>query len=618
MESIYENIQKIFCSDETEPFSRDIFVHPIHYGDVIHPLPETLIEDIQLKPMTEGTDTSSGVYDVLLSPKTMFSKKSSKSWYTHYTTDAAYLRDTQKMLKSMNSLKYKFNAKMKDNNVQEKLLESWDRVCDQDMDSFHDMYHYISLNPLRRLNRNSTVLQAVNLYVMASPVMALLIPIISLIIPFLILRLRGVQINALTYTDMLKSIISRHPVGQIFYNMGSVSWDKVVYLLFTVGMYFVQIYQNVRSCMRYYGNITHVHDTIITLRNFSNQSMENVRIMRELCGTATLVSKNYQQLVECAESHVPSLEEFCDRSCVVDDTWGGAGKYFCTGEVMRLFYELRTNHTFNDAVNYMIGFNGYIENLIELSNVLANGDINPVTINHREKLSFKGGYHPLVVTQNTNIKNTYSLSKNMIISGPNASGKTTLLKSTLLNAVLCQQIGCGFFGSCVSPLYDMFHCYLNIPDTSDRDSLFQAEARRCKDMLRTIENMTPTARHLCAMDELFSGTNPEEAAAGSFSFLEYLAELHGVSFIMTTHYMKLCKMAKRSKMNLKNYNMESSHRGDVMEYTYKIVSGTSKIKGGASVIREMGFPTKIISNMHRILTSKNKHMMNQTMRQNSM
>ena len=116
------------------------------------------------------------------------------------------------------------------------------------------------------------------------------------------------------------------------------------------------------------------------------------------------------------------------------------------------------------------------------------------------------------------------------------------------------------------------------------------------------------------MDELFSGTNPEEAAAGSYSFLEYLADLNGASFIMTTHFTRLCKMVKRSNLNIKNYNMGSSQNaGDSIRYTYRIVPGTSKIKGGASVIRQMGFPNKIISTMQNILIGGDKYV-----RRNSM
>jgi hypothetical protein len=61
---------------------------------------------------------------------------------------------------------------------------------------------------------------------------------------------------------------------------------------------------------------------------------------------------------------------------------------------------------------------------------------------------------------------------------------------------------------------------LNIPDTSGRDSLFQAEARRCKEIIDIIdEPLLTDARHFCIFDELFSGTIAAEATSASYGFL---------------------------------------------------------------------------------------------------
>ena len=92
------------------------------------------------------------------------------------------------------------------------------------------------------------------------------------------------------------------------------------------------------------------------------------------------------------------------------------------------------------------------------------------------------------------------LAKNIVITGPNASGKTTTLKTTIINILLSQQIGYGCFESLEMMPYDYVHCYLNIPDTSGRDSLFQAEARRCKEILDIIEQNS-NERHFCLFDE---------------------------------------------------------------------------------------------------------------------
>jgi hypothetical protein len=581
----------------------DVFTHPIHHDGKAVALPDTIDADLQLKASDEET-CSQGTYDVLLRPNTPFAVRTAGTWHTHVSVDKQYIQDTQRLIRSVKD-SGTFSKEIRDSTFQDKILQTWDELGDKiSTDEFIDKYHYVSPAPLRRLNKSPTVLQAINLYVMASPVLALLIPIISLIFPFLILRMRGVVINASTYTEILSGIISRHPVGQVFYNMGSVSWDKVVYLIFTVGMYFVQIYQNVKSCIRYYRNITYIHGTIETFKEFTMYSQTNVSEMKGLC--VGMKSQNYVELNERASHHIEALAVFAEWAENVGVGCGGlAGitQYLHTGDVMKLFYDMRTNPDFIDAVQYMIGYNGYIENLISLGELLDSGDINVGQIDETKKLMFEGGYHPLVETTDGSevVKNSYSLSKNMVISGPNASGKTTLLKSTILNAILCQQIGCGFFDTCTTPCFNMFHCYLNIPDTTDRDSLFQAEARRCKDMLTAIEDMGQDTKHLCVMDELFSGTNPEEATAGSFSFMEYLSNIGGVSFVMTTHYMKLCKMIKRNKNCAKNYNMCSSVNGLGVEYSYKLSGGISKIKGGVSVIRKMGFPEKIINDMSELL-----------------
>jgi DNA mismatch repair ATPase MutS len=138
------------------------------------------------------------------------------------------------------------------------------------------------------------------------------------------------------------------------------------------------------------------------------------------------------------------------------------------------------------------------------------------------------------------VKNSYKLNNNLILTGPKAAGKTTLLKSTIFNIIMCQQMGCGFFDNANIRIYDYIHCYINIPDTSNRDSLFQAEARRCKDIEKNI-NENKDKINFCVFDELYSGTNPNDAIKSAYSYLKYLNNNNNVKYILTTHYNKLCK-----------------------------------------------------------------------------
>ena len=192
------------------------------------------------------------------------------------------------------------------------------------------------------------------------------------------------------------------------------------------------------------------------------------------------------------------------------------------------------------------------------------------------------------------VKNTISFNKNMIITGPNASGKTTILKSTLINILLSQQFGCGFYESATIKPYKHIHCYLNIPDTSGRDSLFQAEARRCKEILDAVEN-NATDTHFCAFDELYSGTNPDEAEKSAISFMKYITKYKNVSLLLTTHFIKVCKKLEKAS-TIVNCKMISEKKNNELIHTYELKEGISDVKGGIMVLRQMNYPKEIIDN----------------------
>jgi DNA mismatch repair ATPase MutS len=194
--------------------------------------------------------------------------------------------------------------------------------------------------------------------------------------------------------------------------------------------------------------------------------------------------------------------------------------------------------------------------------------------------------------QENQIRNDVDLKKNLIISGPNASGKTTLLKATCLNAILSQQIGYGCYEKATLCCYDQFHSYLNIPDTSGRDSLFQAEARRCKEILEGI-HASKGKRHLCIFDELYSGTNPEDAVSCATLYLRGLNQYKSnVDYLITTHYIELCESMKENTLvSVKKMNVQES--AETLLYDYKMVDGISYIHGGLFILKQMDYPSSL-------------------------
>ena len=144
-------------------------------------------------------------------------------------------------------------------------------------------------------------------------------------------------------------------------------------------------------------------------------------------------------------------------------------------------------------------------------------------------------------------------------------------------------MGYGFYETAHIRPYDYLHCYLNIPDTSGRDSLFQAESRRCKEILDCLEKEN-TKNHFCIFDELYSGTNPYEAVASAYGYIDYLSNMKNVDIMLTTHYIQLCTNLK-SNRRVKNYHMSVEIKSDYnVDYLYKFKKGISTIKGGIKVL----------------------------------
>jgi len=247
---------------------------------------------------------------------------------------------------------------------------------------------------------------------------------------------------------------------------------------------------------------------------------------------------------------------------------------------------------YNAAFLYSFGFNGYIDCFTGLQTNIEERKVYFADFTDDFKKAQIVNNYYACLKDSAPVKNTLKFKKNMIVTGPNASGKTTILKSSLINIILTQQFGCGFYDSAVIKPYKYIHCYLNIPDTSGRDSLFQAEARRCKEILDIVDANKDDG-HFCAFDELYSGTNPEEAVSSASAFMQYLVKNKNLSCLLTTHFVKVCKKLNKNA-SISNYQMVAKKTGNTIKYTYKLDKGISTVKGGISVLCDMNYPAEII------------------------
>lgn len=588
------------------------FSLPITYLDQseIHVLSDVVATDLEL--VVPGSDES--IYEHLFLPKHEFAKQLIPAWRKAYTTNTDFLNDTQYVIQSMG--KYNHKCVRPADYVMNcgAMEELWKDIKQNDM--FMDTYNYIEWDFLKHLNESSSFLQSLSMIHIASPVMSLLLPFFVLILPFLVLNIRGIPITFLKYLEVLKDIARHHFIGKLL-SIDSFNAEKIAYMLVTFALYLLQIYQNVNLCQKFYKNILAVNERLCELKKYVDYSIQSMDSFLELSSSLP----TYAGFLRDAETQCATLK------CLQEEIQGvypfefSISKFHDVGYMLKCYYSLHSNPHYESCLSYSVGFEGYMNNLLGVYENVSKGNVsfaefmdhsagirdlsdniidasgNDASGNDASYNScyFKQQYYPPLVNENP-VKNNCSLHKNIILSAPNKAGKTTILKTTTLNIIFSQQIGCGFYESAKFVPYTHIHSYLNIPDTSERDSLFQAESRRCKEILDVIQanKENSKTRHFCIFDELYSGTNPDEASRAGYAFLEYLTKYRNVTFLLTTHYLSICRKFKTST-KIQNYKMDVRVLSDgTFEYAYKMKKGISKIKGAVRVLKDLEYPAEII------------------------
>jgi len=174
----------------------------------------------------------------------------------------------------------------------------------------------------------------------------------------------------------------------------------------------------------------------------------------------------------------------------------------------------------------------------------------------------------------------------MVISGPNTGGKTVALKSVGL-AALSAQSGIPVAAERAEmPIFD--HVLADIGDEQSIAadlSTFSAHMLNLKSMLETA-----TERSLILVDEMGTGTAPEEGAALAVALLEEFRKRHALT-IATTHHDRLKSYASTTP-GIVNAAMEFDEVN--LRPTYRLLVGVPGTSSGIEIARRLGLPTRVV------------------------
>lgn len=194
-------------------------------------------------------------------------------------------------------------------------------------------------------------------------------------------------------------------------------------------------------------------------------------------------------------------------------------------------------------------------------------------------------YHPLT---STIVTNDIDVRRSVLLTGSNASGKSTFLKQAAINQIFAQTIYtclAAVFQTRISRVLSSMALTDNI---LGNESYFVVEIRSLKRILDAVKE-EDGAPVMCFIDEVLRGTNTKERIAASSQILKKLSASSALCFA-ATHDIELTSLLKD---DMDNYHFEESVEGNDVAFDYKIRKGPATSRNAIKLMKAMGFDSDI-------------------------
>jgi len=331
----------------------------------------------------------------------------------------------------------------------------------------------------------------------------------------------------------------------------------------------------------YYLEVTNTHKDKVPAEWIRKQTLANAEryITEEL--------KEYEQKILGAEEKIQVIEE-------------------------RVYAELvNATAEFVAPIQLDAALVGKIDCLVNFGYIALNNNYVMPTVDESYVIDIKEGRHPVIEQMmpvgEEYISNDVYLDREkqqiMIITGPNMSGKSALLRQTAL-IVLMAQIGSFVPASAARiGLVDKIFTRVGASDNiSSGESTFMVEMNETASILNNVSN-----RSLILLDEIGRGTSTYDGISIAWAITEYLHEhpTMRAKVMFATHYHELNEM-EASFSRIKNYHVSVKEVGNKVVFLRKLKKGGSAHSFGIHVAAMAGMPRKVIDRADALLSMLEK------------
>ena len=336
------------------------------------------------------------------------------------------------------------------------------------------------------------------------------------------------------------------------------------------------------SVFGYYLEVTHLHKDKVPQDWIRKQTLTNAEryITPEL--------KTYEEKILGAEEKIMSIEQELFEKLVND--------------ISEYIAPIQLNANLLAKLDVLCGF----------ATLSIENNYNCPKINEGFAIEIKEGRHPVIEKQlpigiNYVSNSVYLDNDNtqiMMITGPNMSGKSALLRQTAL-IVLLAQIGCYVPAEEANlSIIDKIFTRVGATDNmSSGESTFMVEMNETASILNNL-----SARSLVLLDEIGRGTSTYDGISIAWSIAEFIHNqpINRAKTLFATHYHELNDMASLF-LRIKNYNVTIKESGNKIIFLRKLAEGGSAHSFGIHVARMAGMPNYVVDRANEILKKLEKN-----------
>ncbi len=336
------------------------------------------------------------------------------------------------------------------------------------------------------------------------------------------------------------------------------------------------------SVFGYYLEVTHLHKDKVPQDWIRKQTLTNAEryITPEL--------KTYEEKILGAEEKIMSIEQELFEKLVND--------------ISEYIAPIQLNANLLAKLDVLCGF----------ATLSIENNYHCPKINEGFAIEIKEGRHPVIEKQlpigiNYVSNSVYLDNDNtqiMMITGPNMSGKSALLRQTAL-IVLLAQIGCYVPAEEANlSIIDKIFTRVGATDNmSSGESTFMVEMNETASILNNL-----SARSLVLLDEIGRGTSTYDGISIAWSIAEFIHNqpINRAQTLFATHYHELNDMANLF-LRIKNYNVTIKESGNKIIFLRKLAEGGSAHSFGIHVARMAGMPNYVVDRANEILKKLEKN-----------